>query len=358
MGPAATTGFEVHALSVDDGKERPGWPVNMSKVTSGNLAFDAGAENQRGALSLVNGILYVPFGGHNGDCGPYHGWVVAIDTKTPTTVGAWGSGGLGEAIWASGGMVSDGNGVIAVTGNSNAGGAQHMDSEEVVRLTGMATLDRSNANIYYPARWRALDAADDDFGASSPVLIHVAGATPSSYVVTTTKDGHTYFLNSQNLGGMDGHVADFVVAGVTHSVRTAHASYATAMGAHVTLTVDDHAVCPAGGAAGGPVLMSILVAPGPPIKPQTIWCTPVVGFIGTGGTHRTSAPIATTTDGTNEAVVWVASGGMLMGVDGDTGKMIYSGGTCGNVRQWTSPIAVKGRIVVGGDGHLCSWSAP
>jgi hypothetical protein len=358
MGPGATTGFEVHALSVDDGKERPGWPVNLSKVTSGNLAFDAGAENQRGALSLVNGILYVPFGGHNGDCGPYHGWVVAIDTKTPTTVAAWASSGLGEAIWASGGMVSDGNGIIAVTGNSNAGGTQHLDSEEVVRLTGMATLDRSDTNIYYPARWRTLDAADDDFAATNPILVHVPGAAPSSYVLAATKDGHAYFLDSQHLGGMDGHVADHVVAGVTHSVRTAPAYYQTGMGAHVALTVDDHAVCPTGAATGGPVLMSILIAPGTPIKPQTIWCAPIVGFIGTGGTHRTSAPIATTTDGTNDAIVWVASGGMLLGVDGDTGKTIYSGGACSNVRQWTSPIAVKGRIVVGGDGHLCSWAAP
>jgi len=36
---------------------------------------------------------------------------------------------------------------------------------------------------------------------------------------------------------------------------------------------------------------------------------------------------------------------------------IFGGaGNCSGVRQWTSPIAVKGRIVVGGDGHLCSWS--
>ena len=51
------------------------------------------------------------------------------------------------------------------------------------------------------------------------------------------------------------------------------------------------------------------------------------------------------------------SGGKLMGLDGDTGAVIYSGtDTCQGVRQWTSAIAVKGRIVVGGDGKLCSWS--
>jgi hypothetical protein len=50
--------------------------------------------------------------------------------------------------------------------------------------------------------------------------------------------------------------------------------------------------------------------------------------------------------------------GKLYGADGDTGATVFGGGTgtCDNVRRWTSPIAVNGRIVVGGDGHLCSWS--
>ena len=31
----------------------------------------------------MNGILYVAYGGHIGDCGGYHGWVVAINTSEP-----------------------------------------------------------------------------------------------------------------------------------------------------------------------------------------------------------------------------------------------------------------------------------
>jgi len=49
--------------------------------------------------------------------------------------------------------------------------------------------------------------------------------------------------------------------------------------------------------------------------------------------------------------------GRLVGLNGDTGSPLYtSGNNCSGVQQWTSPIAVKGRIVVGGNGHLCSWS--
>ena len=60
------------------------------------------------------------YGGHVGDCGDYHGRVVAIDAKDPTKVAGWATGGRGEAIWAAGGMASDGDGVIATTGNRTA----------------------------------------------------------------------------------------------------------------------------------------------------------------------------------------------------------------------------------------------
>jgi hypothetical protein len=160
-----------------------------------------------------------------------------------------------------------------------------------------------------------------------------------------------YLLDSQKLGGMDGHLADHAVANYTRAVRGAPASYTTAAGVHVTLTVDTMPVCPT--AAGDRVLMSVRVPPGAPAKPQTVWCAPVGG----PGVGRTSSPIATTTDGTSEAIVWIMSGPNLMAVDGDSGKVLFtSTETCTGIRQWTSPIAVKGRIVVGGDGHLCSWS--
>jgi hypothetical protein len=53
------------------------------------------------------------------------------------------------------------------------------------------------------------------------------------------------------------------------------------------------------------------------------------------------------------------SAGVLKGVSGADGKSVFSSSdNCSGVREWTSHIAVKGRIVAGGDGHLCSWSAP
>jgi hypothetical protein len=46
-------------------------------------------------------------------------------------------------------------------------------------------------------------------------------------------------------------------------------------------------------------------------------------------------------------------------VDGDTGATIYSStNSCASVPKWSSPIAVKGRIIVAGNGRLCAWGIP
>jgi hypothetical protein len=342
---------EVHALSVNDGTERNGWPVNVSAIqaaastAAGITNFHAAASNQRSALSLVNGVLYVAYGGHVGDCDTYHGWVVAIDVANPSKTGAWATGGQGEAIWAAGGMVSDGNGVIAVTSNSTVGTTTHADSEEVVRVTGMGTLTRTNANFFYPSDWlRHLDANDLDFGSSSPVLLSVPGATPANLLAAATKAGTFYLLDPANLGGMDGYTARLTIADDGMQIRTTLAAYTSTSGAHVILEANA-AHCPGG---TGQAIASISVAAGAPPVPSIAWCAP---------TQDNGAPIATTSDGKNDAIVWFMNHGTLAGVDGDTGMPVVTAtGTCPGVREWTSPIAVKGHIVVGAMDKLCSWS--
>jgi hypothetical protein len=343
MGAAGVT-HEVHALSVDTGMEKTGWPVNVGNLMgTGGLAFHQAAHNQRSALSLVNGILYVPYGGHVGDCNDYHGWVVAINIATPTMAAAWSTGGKGEAIWAAGGMASNGDGVFAVTGNANGGGATHLDSEEVVHVTGLAQVNRTTG-IFFPTDWRDMDGNDLDFGAVSPVVITVPGAGPSTLVAATTKHGHFFLLNPAGLGNSTnggGALVDLTIAGGGMSIRAAQAAYVSNTGVHVVMNASN-TMCPMGTNGG---VISVLVGPGSPPTAKVAWCA--------GGGQ---SPVATSTDGKNETVVWNYNNG-LRGYDGDTGAAVASPmGNCGNVRTWTSPIAVKGRLVVGADGKLCSWS--
>jgi len=86
-------------------------------------AMDWKIQQERGALGLANGYVYVPLGGRDGDCNDgstiYQGWVYGVPTSGTGTVNHWNSGGPGEAsIWAPGGvLVDDSTGrVFAATG--------------------------------------------------------------------------------------------------------------------------------------------------------------------------------------------------------------------------------------------------
>ena len=77
-------------------------------------------QNQRGALALLNGTLYIPYGGFGGDCGVYHGWVVGIATQDPSQVSAWATRAVRAGIWGPGGVVTDGSSLFVTTGNADA----------------------------------------------------------------------------------------------------------------------------------------------------------------------------------------------------------------------------------------------
>ena len=169
--------------------------------------------------------------------------------------GAWATAGQGEGIWGPAGMASDGNGVFALTGNNTARVTTHADSEEAVRVTGLGTMTDS----FYASSWQTMDTGDADLGASNPVYVTLAGATPSKMLVVVSKDGHMYLLDATALGGMGGQKVDFMVANGTMAIHTAVAAYTTAKGLYVTFGTNTGAACPGGGSEN---IMSVLIAPG------------------------------------------------------------------------------------------------
>lgn len=357
VGTTSITTFELHAIGIDDGMEKSGYPIDLSMIPSDKMA-NVYHHNQRGALSLVSGVVYVPFGGHVGDCGTYNGRVIAVDTNDTTKRGSWQTRHAGEAIWAPGGLASDGNGVLAITGNytpfgQHAASRDMTDSEEVIRLTGLATLTRSNANLYYATDWQNMDDSDADFGAMNPLVLNVPGSTPSSLVAALSKDGRIHLLDSANLGGADGKtpLQSFKVASATNNVMLIHtvpAAYKTATSTYITFSTDAGAMCPTG-QPSGKVVMGVAVTAGAPPTLKVAWCAALTGTV--------TAPIATTTDGSANAAVWFISNNKLTAVDGDTGAVLYtSADSCSGVQKWTSPIAANGHIVVGAKDKLCSWS--
>ena len=74
------------------------------------------------------------------------------------------------------------------------------------------------------------------------------------------------------------------------------------------------------------------------------------------------SPWVTTTDGTNNAIVWVVGAqgdGQLHGYNGDTGAVIYSGtDVMTGTRKWNSGIAARGSIYVANDNKVYAFRVP
>ncbi len=366
----------VHALSADTGVEATtgGWPVTLSNATvsynngTGTVTFNSGAENQHGASLLLNNILYIPFGGEYGDGGNYLGWIIAVDTTNPTKVAGWATQSPRSGLWGSPGLASDGTGVLGVTGDTDeAYKARNIsDSEEIVRVTGMAAFARNAANVFAPTEALSWDRpADLDFCASSPAFTPLpAGSTLPSVLVAPSKAGRVFILNGANLsnGVYDanrtpgGELANIIVSGLTgETIYTAPTIYTSASGLHATINVGGGAQnCPGGNPAGQEVVMSLLI-PANPANTSIQWCT----ANGSGGGHMNFVPISTTSDGVSaNAIVWFISGTQLVGLNGDTGAKLVTttGAACTGIPSMSFLIAAKNRIVVSALGHLCSWS--
>src|SRR6185312_8117844 len=78
----------LHAIDITTGGEMAGSPVKITATYPGSgdgssnnlLTFNGEKQNQRQALTLVNGIVYVTFSSHC-DWGPYHGWILGYNSK-------------------------------------------------------------------------------------------------------------------------------------------------------------------------------------------------------------------------------------------------------------------------------------
>ena len=333
----------IFALALADGSARPGWPVGGldvdATVAHGEFAFHSEVQNQRGALLVLGDTLYVPYGGHFGDCGEYRGWLVGVPLLHPERTKAFATRAEGAGSWAPGGVASDGESLFVSTGNG-FGAHAWSDQEAILRLAPGPVFTPDADNFFAPTNWPVLDAGDIDLGGSGPILVHVAGATPADLAVALGKDGIAYLIDRKHMGGVSAPLAKLEASPA--QIITAASAYPTTRGVNVTFH-GAGAGCP-GGRRGDLVTLRI-TATRPP-RLEVAWCAREDGE---------GSPMVTTTDGTSESIVWtIGSEGSqeLRGFDGDTGAMIYAGAIDDKqaaFRRFVSPIVGKGRIYVAGD---------
>jgi hypothetical protein len=345
----------VYAVYVKNGSTVMGWPVDLDATLP---QFQSRNQNQRGALQLLGGTLYIPYGGHDGDCTPYYGWVVGIPIGNPQHPTGWHTMASQGGIWGPGALPTDGMSVFPVTGNT----VKHLTTwgggEAVVKiqLVNNTVSFSGNATDYFtPTNWQALDNGDTDLGGASDVVVDIPGASKPNLVVAGGKDGNLYVLDRTNLGGVGGQLLVQQVA--NNEIKGALGSYKTAMGTYVVFHVEGGSgvACPAGQVGN---IVSVLLSPvanpdagASPFTAKVAWCSKH-SFL--------ASPMITTTDGMSNAIVWAAGGApgtvnKLYGYDGDTGAEIVDGtntALTSPVAQWAVPIVANGHIVIGINGAL------
>jgi hypothetical protein len=198
----------------------------------GHVFFNAARENQRAALSLVNGQLYIAWASY-GDISPYHGWIAAYNPTSLALTGVLNTtpnGGLG-GIWAAGGkLASDVNGNLYVTtGNgtfdgSNSGGTvtglnaagfpENGDYGDSFLKITIDTVHNSSSNqningwglqvadYFTPFEQATLALHDRDVGSGAPLILpdSAGNSAHPHLLVGAGKEGKIYLLDRDKLG--------------------------------------------------------------------------------------------------------------------------------------------------------------
>jgi outer membrane protein assembly factor BamB len=156
-------------------------------------------DQQRAALLLNRGRVYVAFGGLFGDCGPYQGSISGIPVSGRGPIVSYKVPTAREAgMWAAGGPVAGPDGTVYVSaGNGAATRPPYDGSDSVTALT--PALRRTG--IFAPTTWPADNAADLDLGSTSPGLLG------NGMILAVGKSGTGYLLNSRHLTGVGSQVA-------------------------------------------------------------------------------------------------------------------------------------------------------
>src|SRR5262245_18626559 len=196
----------LHAVDIRNGAERAGSPLVIQASVTGtgdgrdaqnNIAFNARTENQRAALLLDHGTVYIAWASYC-DQGPYHGWILGYDAATLQQVMVYNTspdGGLG-GIWQSGGgLAADATGnLFALTGNGSfngdtAGGRNFGNS--FIKVGPAGTL----LDWFTPYNWSFLNSTDEDLGIQNALLV-----PDTNLVIGGGKEGVMYVVDRASMG--------------------------------------------------------------------------------------------------------------------------------------------------------------
>ncbi|HWF15650.1 MAG TPA: PQQ-binding-like beta-propeller repeat protein [Acidimicrobiales bacterium] len=151
---------------------------------------------QRTGLDLSNGNVVFGYGGNDGDCSTYSGWVSSVP-EAGGTPGYYQAVPIGHdgAVWMGGAAPEvDSAGNIWVTTGNGSSATPYDFGDSVLELSpGLARVQ-----FFAPTTWSSDNAHDLDLGSSPPALLSNGTA------LQVGKSSLAYLLNQSSLGGITG----------------------------------------------------------------------------------------------------------------------------------------------------------
>jgi outer membrane protein assembly factor BamB len=291
-----------------------GLDVRTGAVLSNRSAeppnFDVTAQQERSALTLANGIVYVPYGGLDGDCGQYHGWVIGLAANGTGKMDVYQVPTTREgAVWAPSGAAVDSSGTLYVATGNGASDSTFDHGDSVISLSP----DLTETGYFAPTNWVQLNDKDLDLGSVGPAIVG-----PDT-IFQIGKEGVGYLLDTAKLGGIGGQIFSASVCSESFG-GTAYSQadlFVPCTDGLFELHVNDSAFA-------------------------TSWQTK---------SFDAGPPILT------DGVVWTVdiSSGTLYGFSATTGAQVYSF-PLGSVVPFCTPAAGEGHLYVAGNDQILSFS--
>ena len=222
----------LHALDLATGQDKMApTTITMPPDPNGQFGvahFDTLLNNQRSALLLDNGQVFVAWGSHC-DLGTYQGWVMTFDANTLQLTGAWTpepSGAYGGMWMAGSGLAADSHGDAYVSvGNgwsdAMSGGSNYGDAVVRMRSNGAQL---SLVDYFIPFDWETLYHEDHDMGSGGPILLPDQTAAHTHLLVAASKDAKIYLLDRDKMGqsqpGNDSQILQSLQSDGKHALCT------------------------------------------------------------------------------------------------------------------------------------------
>ena len=271
------------------------------------------AQQERGALALANGFVYVPFGGLAGDCGDFRGFLVGSAEDGSGPLLSWQTAGRGGGAWTPPGASVDADGRVYLATGNGFSTTTYDFTDSVVRLSPTLQLE----GFFQSPTWASDNGSDNDLGSTGPELLG---------------NGLGFQVGKQ---------------GTAYLFRTAPDA-----ASHLGLAFSGNACAAFGGDAWAPPILYVPCSSG--VKALRVDLNaPSFSQVWQTSTAANGPPIVA------GGLVWSVNTGtaVLHGLDPATGNDVVHF-SLGSVNHFTTPTAALGLVIVGAGAKVAAFQGP